>query len=144
MLVFVPSACLAAPLSAQATYSGIGAVVSQFNAQNTHGSVTPPVGVAYYVIDEPRWGRVAAYSVALNPRSKLSPSELKRLVMAELPADAKQVQPWKPALDRGWYCAIYRSSWLRAVLNGTYAVLYASPREQKAAAMVSTAPHCRG
>ena len=80
----------------------------------------------------------------VNPKSKLTRADLIGLLRRELPADAKQVQGWKHALDPGWYCAIYRSSWLGRVLYGPYAVLYASPATQTASAMVSTAPACRG
>ena len=143
-LVLLAAAALAAIASAQTKYGGIGATISAFYAENAHGAGTPPVGVVDYRINYERDGRVAGYQVVLNRKSKLTRADLIGLLRRELPADAKQVQGWKHALDPGWYCAIYRSSWLGRVLYGPYAVLYASPATQTASAMVSTAPACRG
>ena len=144
-LVLLAAAALAAIASAQTKkYGGIGATISAFHAENAQGAGTPPVGVVDYRITYKRDGRVAGYQVVLNPKSKLTRADLIGLLRRELPADAKQVQGWKHAPDPGWYCAIYRSSWLGRVLYGPYAVLYASPATQTASATVSTAPACRG
>jgi hypothetical protein len=144
LVVVVLAACLAAPLSAQTTYGGIGATISHFNAQNPHDSGTPPVGAAYYRIDDPRWGRAVQYHVELNPQSKLSTAALERLMtVGELPADAKQIKGWKHGVGSG-YCAVYKSRWLGRVLYGPYVVIYVSASDQSTAASVSTAPFCRG
>ena len=136
---------VAAPLQAGIRYGGIGAVLSRFDAQNAHGSGTPPLGSAYYRIDDLRRGRVAAYHVELNPQSKLSTAELKRLVTAsELPKDSKQVKGWTHPVSGGGYCAVYRSRWLGRALYGRYVVVGVSARDQTAGAWVSTAPFCRG
>ena len=138
-------AFVAAPLQAGIRYGGIGAVLSHFDAQNAHGSGTPPLGAAYYRIDDLRRGRVAAYHVALNPQSKLSTAELKRLVTgSELPKDSKQIKGWTHPLSGGGYCAVYRSRWLGRALYGRYVVVGVSARDQTAGARVSTAPFCRG
>jgi hypothetical protein len=145
LLVVVLAACLAAPSSAQATYGGIGAVLSRFNAQNPHDAGTPPAGVAYYRIDDRRGGRVASYHVVLNPHSNLSSLQLKRLVTArELPADAKQIKGWKHPVGGSGYCAVYKSRWLGRALYGPYVVTWVSAGDQTAGAWVSTAPFCRG
>jgi len=150
LLVVVLAACLAAPASAQATYGGIGAVLSRFNAQNPHDAGTPPAGVAYYRIDDRRTDlngeeRVASYHVVLNPHSNLSSLQLKRLVTArELPADAKQIKGWKHPVGGSGYCAVYRSRWLGRALYGPYVVTWVSAGDQTAGAWVSTAPFCRG
>jgi hypothetical protein len=145
LLVAAAVACIATPVSAQPTYGGVGAFASDFDAQNAHGPGRPPLGGAYYRIDDARAGRVAAYHVVLNPKSKLSDVALRRLVTGrELPLDVKPVHGWKYAeLWRG-YCAIYKSRWLGRVLYGPYVVLYVSRSEQTATVMVSTAPACRG
>jgi hypothetical protein len=143
-LGLVAVAAPTATASAQAKYAGIGATTSAFYAANSQGAGTPPVGVVDYRIDDERDGRVASYRVVVNPTSKLKRADLIGLLQRELPADAKHVQGWKRALDAGWYCAIYRSSWLGRVLYGPYVVLYASQATQRASAMVSTAPACRG
>jgi hypothetical protein len=143
-LVLLAGAALAAVASAQTKYGGIGATTSAFDAENPQRAGRPPVGVVDYRINDERDGRVAGYQVVVNPRSKLTRADLIGLLRRELPADAKQVQGWKRALDPGSYCAIYRSSWLGRVLYGPYVVLYASPATQEASAMVSTAPACRG
>ncbi|MFL5960126.1 MAG: hypothetical protein ACJ75G_07690 [Gaiellaceae bacterium] len=134
-----------APVQAGVRYGGIGAFVWHFDAQNAHGSATPPVGAAYYRIDDSRAGRVAAYHVALNPQSKLSTAQLKRLVTgSELPTDAEHIKGhWNPAAGGG-YCAIYKSRWLGRRLYGPYIVLHVSAGDQAASAYVSTAPACRG
>lgn len=138
-------AFVAAPLQARTAYGGIGAVLSRFNAQNPHVSATPLVGVAYYQVDDPRAGRVAAYHVVLNPQSNLTTAELKRLVTAtELPADAEQIKNWKHTPLGIGYCAVYKSRWLGRVLYGPYVVVGVSARGQTAGAWVSTAPFCRG
>jgi hypothetical protein len=134
-----------APVQAGVRYGGIGAFVWHFDAQNAHGSATPPVGAASYRIDDSRDGRVAAYHVALNPQSKLRTAELKRRVTArELPRDAKQIKGWKQPVSGDGYCAVYRSRWLGRRLYGPYVVMYVSATYQTASAMVSTAPACRG
>ena len=144
LLVVVLAAFLAAPLSAQTTYGGIGATISHFNAQNPHGSGTPPAGAAYYRIDDPRWGRAVQYHVEFNPQSKLSTADLKRLMtVGELPADARQIKRWKHGVGNG-YCAVYKSRWLGRVLYGPYVVIYVSAADQTTLAYVSTAPFCRG
>lgn len=138
---------VAAPLKAQTlSYGGIGATVSSFYAANPHDSGKPPVGVAYYAIDDPRGGRVASYHVVLNPQSKLSTADLKRLVTArELPADAEQIKGWKhPMGVEPGYCAVYKSRWLGRALYGPYIIVGVSARYQTAGAWVSTAPFCRG
>ena len=142
-LVLLAAAALASA-SAQTKYGGIGATIPAFDAANAHGAGTPTGGVVDYQITSKRDGRVAAYRVVADPKSKLTRADLMRLLRHELPADAKQVQGWKSALDPGWYCAIYRSRWLGRVLYGPYAVLYESPATHAASAMVSTAPACRG
>jgi hypothetical protein len=136
---------VAAPLQAGTRYGGIGAVLSHFEAQNAQGSGTPPLGAAYYRIDDLRGGRVAAYHVALNPQSKLSVTELKRLVTAsQLPKDAKQIKGWRHPVSGSGYCAVYRSRWLGRRLYGRYVIVGVSARDQTAGAWVSTAPFCRG
>jgi hypothetical protein len=142
-LVLLAAAALAAIASAKTKYGGIGATISAFYAENPQSAGMPPVGVVDYRINYKRDGRVAGYQVVVNAKSKLTRADLIGLLRRELPADASQVQGWKHA-DPGVYCAIYRSSWLGRVLYGPYAVLYASPATQIAAAMVSTAPACRG
>ena len=145
LVVAAAVAWIATPVSAHPTYGGVGAAVADFDALNAHGSAAPPLGRAYYEVDDTRAGRVAAYHVVLNPKSKLSTVALRRLVTGrELPADVQSVQGWKYAeLWRG-YCAIYKSRWLGGVLYGPYVVLYVSRSGQTAAVMVSTAPACRG
>jgi hypothetical protein len=133
----VLATALAAFASAETTYGGIGANISVFDAETVHR-------VASYRISSKRDGRVAGYDVVVDANSKLTSAKLMRLLTRELPADAKQVQAWKRGLDPGWYCSIYRSSWLGGVLYGPYVVLYTSPAAQSASAMVSTAPACRG
>ena len=136
---------VAARLQAGIRYGGIGAVLSRFDSQNAHGSGTPPLGATYYRIDDLRRGRVAAYHVTLNPQSKLSTAELKRLVTAsELPMDSKQIKGWAHPVSGGGYCAVYRSRWLGGTLYGRYVVVGVSARDQTAGARVSTAPFCRG
>lgn len=130
--------------SAQTKYGGIGATTSAFAAENTRGAGTPLKGVVDYRITSKRDGRVAAYQIVVNPKAKVTRADLTGLLGRELPADAKQVQGWKRASDPGVYCAIYRSHWLGRVLYGPYVVLYASPANQTASAMASTAPACRG
>jgi hypothetical protein len=147
LLLFVATAalCVAAPVSAQPTYGGIGASVSRFYGQNAHASGKPTLGVAYYRIDDERAGRVAAYHVVLDVKSKLTDAELRRLVTGrELPVDVKEVQGWKYAQLWHGYCAIYKSRWLGRLLYGPYVVLYVSRADQTAFVMVSTAPACRG
>jgi hypothetical protein len=144
-LVAAAAAYVAAPVSAESRYGGIGAIAPSFYAQNAHASGRPALGVAYYRIDDKRAGRVAAYHIVLNGKSKLTDGQLRRLVTGrELPADATQVQCRRHALDPGVYCAIYRSQWLGRVLYGPFVVLYTSPATQTASAMVSTAAACRG
>lgn len=154
---------VAAPAQAGGNYGGIGATVSHFDAHNAHGSGTPPVGTAYYRIAgrmgrAGREDRVTRYHVVLNPQSKLSTAELKRLVTtSELPRDAKQIKRWKPS-PAAAYCAVYRSRWLgRQVYRSrwlkrrvygpyavVYVVVYVSSRYQTASATISAAPYCRG
>ena len=144
LLFAVAGACVAAPVSAQSTYGGIGASVSRFYGQNARTSGKPPLGVAYRV-DDARAGRVAAYHIVLDAKSKLTNAELRRLVTGrELPVDVKEVQGWKYAPIWRGYCAIYKSRWLGRVLYGPYVVMYVSRTDQTAAVMVSTAPACRG
>jgi hypothetical protein len=142
--VLVAAATLAAIASAQTTYGGIGATISAFSAKNPRGSGKPPVGVVDYQINSKRNGRVAGYRLVINPKSKLTRSDLIRLLKRDLPADARQVQNWKYFQSFKWYCAIYQSRWLGGVLYGPYVVFYASPGSQSASASVSTAPACRG
>jgi hypothetical protein len=145
LLVAATAACIVAPVSAQPTYGGIGATVPRFYGQNAHTSGKPPVGVAYYRIDDRRTGRVAAYHIVLDVKSKLTGAELRRLVTGrELPVDVKEVQGWKYAPIWHGHCAIYKSRWLGRVLYGPYVVLYVSRADQTATVMVSTAPACRG
>jgi hypothetical protein len=145
LLFAATAACIAAPASAQSTFGGIGATVSSFYAQNARTSGKPPIGVAGYRIDDKRAGRVAAYHVVLDVKSKLTDAELRRLVTGrELPVDVKEVQAWQYAEIWHGYCAIYKSRWLGRVLYGPYVVLYVSRADQTAFVMVSTAPACRG
>jgi hypothetical protein len=140
----VAAAALTATASAHTRYGGIGSTISAFSAENPEGTAPPPTGVVNYRIVDRRDGRAASFAVIVNPKSKFTRTELEALLTRELPADAKQVQGWRRALDPGVYCAIYRSSWLGRVLYGPFAVLYVSPAAQTASAMVSTASACRG
>ena len=138
-------ALVASPQAPTLSYGGIGADVSSFYAHNAHASGRPPVGVAYYRIDDKRDGRVTVFHVVINHKSRLTGASLKRLVTGrELPADASQVQGWKYIQATNTYCAVYKSPWLGRVLYGPYAVLYVEPARQTATATVSTAPACRG
>jgi len=81
----------------------------------------------------------------LNPQSKLSTADLKRLVTArELPGDAEQIKGWTHTPGGRGYCAVYKSRWLGRALYGPYVVVGVSARDQTAGAWVSTAPFCRG
>jgi hypothetical protein len=135
----------ATPLQTGIRYGGIGAALSRFDAQNAHGSGTPPLGAAHYQVDDVRGGRVAAYHIALNPQSNLSTAQLKRLVTgSELPTDATHIKGhWNPAVGGG-YCAIYKSRWVGRRLFGPYIVLHVFAADHMAFAAVSTAAACRG
>lgn len=139
-------AAAALPSRAPATrpYGGIGATVHAFETENPHIVGTPPIGLTDYQITGTHHGRVADYELTLNPRSNQAQHDLRRLLENNLPADARQVEKWKPAPDPGWYCAIYRSRWLGRVLYGPYVVLYESQAHQRGEANVSTQPACRG
>jgi hypothetical protein len=150
LLVAAVAAYVAIPVSAKtgsgyARYGGIGALAQSFYVQNVYASGRPPIGDAYYRVDDKRAGRVAAYHIVLNGQSKLSDAQLRRLVTGrELPADVTQVQGWKYLQVWHGYCAIYKSRWLGRTLYGPYVVQYVSRADQTASVIVSTAPACRG
>ncbi len=124
-------AVVAVPLGAERPYSGLGALVANFNPGGATSSRL------HYKVTYVRNGRVAAYEVSANPHA--TGWKLFRLMLgAALPRDVELIQRYNG------YCGIYKSRLLGRVLYGPYAVLYASRTHTTASATVSTAAACRG
>lgn len=140
LLVVAAAILIAAPAATQTLpYGGIGATVSSFLARNPHSAGTPPIGVVYYQVNATRLGRVLAFGVAVNPKSRLSAIQLVRLVLGtHLPPDTTTVQPWNG------YCIILKSRWLGRVIGLPYLWAAATPANQTAAINASSYPACRG
>ena len=102
--------------SSVARYGGLGATVAAFRAQNTHVPGFPPLGAAYYTIDQTRKGRVIAFHVEINATPRFANFErLALLAGIDLPLDAREV-------IRHNTCHVWRSATLKRMIGMAYAV----------------------
>jgi hypothetical protein len=127
----------AASGGSSARYGGLGATKSAFYAQNAHGQPPPPRGVAYYVIDKVRGGRVTAYHVITNfsPR----PSNRERIALLagiNLPSDAT-----KTSINRST-CIVWHSPKLKKLIGVAYAAGTTRTGTTTARMRAEETPHC--
>lgn len=114
LLVALP--VTAASGSGSGRYGGLGSRKAAFLAQNPHGKLPPPVGVAYYAIDRVHGGRVIDYDVITNFKPR--PSSRERIALLAgigLPADATRTR-----IDRKT-CIVWQSAKLKKLIGLRYA-----------------------
>ena len=100
-----------------ARYGGLGSRKAAFLAQNPHGKLPPPLGVAYYAIDRVGYGgRVLDYDVITNFKPR--PSSRERIALLagiDLPPDATET-----SINRS-DCIVWHSARLKKLIGMSYA-----------------------
>jgi hypothetical protein len=118
-------------------YGGLGATVSAFYSQNTHGSGTPPVGLVYYAVDATKNGRVSAFHIVINARPPFSARErISQVGGIDLPADATETN-----LNSN-YCLVWHSKKLGKLIGMSYAAATTGSDNTVAYMRAESKPHC--
>jgi hypothetical protein len=109
-----------------------------FLAQNPHGKLPPPLGVAYYAIDRAHGGRVVDYDVITNFRPR--PSSRERIALlagVNLPADATETRINSDT------CVVWQSATLKKLIGMRYAAGTTRHLGARIARMrAERTPHC--
>jgi hypothetical protein len=125
--------------SSSARYGGLGSTKAAFLAQNPHGKLPPPLGVAYYAIDRVRGGRVIDYDVITNFKPPASSrGRIALLAGINLPTDATQTR-----INRST-CIVWKSAKLKKLTGMRYAAGITWAGSKIARMRAERVPHCGG
>jgi hypothetical protein len=140
LAITLANLCSVASTSAHSSgkYGGLGAKVAAFYASNPRGSGTPPLGVAYYHVDQTRGGRVIAYHVQINAKPPFSNRERIAGLLdgINLPLDARTTR-----INRNT-CIVWRSATLKRLIGMAYAAGTTQTGTTTAKMRAERTPHC--
>jgi hypothetical protein len=128
----------ASPRKSSPGYGGLGATVSAFYAQHTHGlSSPPPAGAANFTITaQNAAGRVTAFEVEITAIPPMSNRERLALVSGSEPNDVTGTN-----LNNNT-CIVDRSLTLKRLTGDEYAALTTTTGTDTADMRAEATPHC--